>query len=246
MCDDGEVRVELVVVMLAVAGCDNLFGLTTIDPLADAPGIDGTGTDARDGAVITGDAPPPAGLGCVTPLLVEHFTATTPCSPWGSPYMASNATMSEGSHSLLIQPASQLDSLAGCRSNATYLWTGGVVIVRTKQILTGMGPYTMLQTHGGGDVAIGAGDGTLKFQRTDGSLIWAAAPYQSVAMQWWRLRAVGGMIYAEFSPDGNAWTELGHQMLAVTSISIDVMASSGVSSSPPGVAEFTDLYVCSQ
>lgn len=211
-------RIFASLLLVGASGCDFIFRL---DPVP-APVIDASAIDMpvrEDGAQEPADAPvdTPAKIACGMTVVDDSFAGTTPCANWGG-FFANNANVTSGGGSLTISVTSTAtEANGGCNSNP-YLFAGAGVIAHLTSVTTGNNSYNGIQVGGTNlDAALNVNMGVLKFQTRSASTTWVAAVYSASTMAWLRLwpdRGTGQVV-ADYSPDGQTWTELGRQTMSL-------------------------------
>jgi len=209
-------RPSALLLLLATSGCDFIFRLDPVPtPAIDASTVDLPGHD--DGPEEPTDAPvdAPAKIACGMTVVDDTFAGPTPCANWGS-FFATNANVTSGGGQLVISVTSTAtEANGGCNSNQ-YLFAGAGVIAHMTSVTTGNNSYNGLQVAGSSlDAALNVNMGTLKFQTRSASTTWVSATYDATAMAWLRLwpDRTTSEVVADYSPDGQTWTELGRRSM---------------------------------
>jgi len=191
----------------------------------------------------TADAGKATGDGNVDRCFQDDFTGPTVCAPWGMEYHDLGATISEAG-ALVITPAAQVNSIAGCTSLTDRPFGSGVTVAVTD-IVRGLDTYTALQLHGP-DVQINATDNDhyLHFQRSTGVDLSTPVKYDPT-LKWWRIRPVGtDMIVGEYSMDGKIFFPLGSVAMTVPAV-IGVELEAGTNQATvSGTGTFEQLLIC--
>ena len=171
-----------------LAGCDWAFSLSHLDaPLPDAPAC---------------------------PLESDAFDGPGVCDAWGYPLSAGSHVERIENGELVLLPGGSTPNNTGCVSRLAFPFELRGANVEVTAVGAGAAQYNSLIAFWGGDTAdgtmIGASVTTIGLRDASG-MMRGSAPYDPVAMRWWRLRPSDDRseVIAELSPDGHAWTELG-------------------------------------
>lgn len=146
----------------------------------------------------------------------DMFTGLTPCAGWGASFTSNTAAVTSGNGELRITVTSSAsESNAGCNSGQ-FLFIGSGVIAHITSITTGINSYNGLQIHGSSlDAALNVNGGFLKFQTSNAGTTWNFTTYDAVTMAWLRMwpDRTSNDVVAEYSADGQTWTELGRRAM---------------------------------
>ena len=198
------------------------------------------------------DGAPEIAYGCSDAGAATGFDnlGAGPCQPWGSSTM-NNATMVETDGELVITPSTTAGptTYAGCFHFKKVPFVEVFADV-THALDTTAAPdaYTALQVFGA-DINTSAGyemdHGKLEFRDLVAGNVIASAPYDPVAMRWWRIRPDGAAIVGEVSSDGSEWKELGRlHTPPPSSISINIGAGTTSLDAVPTGARIGSINVC--
>ena len=200
-----------------------------------------TADAAMPDAAKTSDAPiQSAGL-CANPQLDEHFTSAMPCNGWGTRF-SSHSSVTEGAGHLSIT-LQQTSSDGGCDSTSSYAIGPVGVIVEVPAVINVMDGYTALQFQGI-DRSLGFNNHELLFATLNSQTVFASMPFDTATMRFWRMRASGSGIVAEYSADAMTWLPLGAQATTLAGpIKIALIAGTNDVSSGD-TAQFARFVVC--
>jgi hypothetical protein len=192
--------------VLVVAGCDRLLGLASVQRLPDAEPT----PDVPDGPTLR-DAIDASLQTCAQPVLVDDFTMTDPCKPWGAFSFAGSgsASASEGSGTLEFDV--QDNTYASCDASPRIATPYGGLEVRVTQTPGGaMSSVSLISTALGATIYVYAGTLTLALPGS-GQPAVASMQYDSTQMQFWRLvpDVANSAIAGDYSADGLTWMRLG-------------------------------------
>lgn len=218
--------------MIVVGGCGFTIPGVPIDGAADGAPPDLTQPD--------GTAPVP----CANPILDEPFTDPVPCAPWADGFMT-NGTLTQGNGMLSVSLVTGSASAVGCTAKTSRPLAAGGAIVELPQVVSGGGTYTQLQVLKAESVSLGVNGTQFRYANNSGSSVYRAAPYDAVAMRWWRLRPDpgGAAIIAEYSADGTTWVLFHTQATVLENMKVMVIVGSNGGTSN-GTSQFTRLVTC--
>jgi hypothetical protein len=226
---DPMARVVLgVSVALALAGCDVAFRIDHVSE-HDGGGADTTASPACDAAFI------------------DDFDDGVPCASWATPNLFGDAMLTETDGAMIVTPGVAAGNAAGCFSKSSFaLGTEGVIVEVSAVIGGNNGEYTLFGFPPPVDLAISAGTGELRFQDNAGGADHGRRTYLPADMRWWRMRPVGNDVIAEYSANGQMWTQLGNPVpVAAKTIEIGLIAGLATDqTSGTGRAVFEQLLVC--
>lgn len=217
------------------AGCDYILRIDHIDPPGDG------GSDAprpTEDSSVSSDAK----TLCAVPLLRDTFDGPVICAPWGTSYADLGATVAEQG-TLVLTPAGQIGSIAGCLTPGSSQPFGSGVTAIVTELVRGTNAYTVLQIHGPEVQIKGTGTGTLLFETSGGQALGATVLYDP-AMKWWRIRPEGNAIVGEYSTDGALWTRLGSSpQVPPSTVGIEIAGGTD-STFVMGAGVFDELVIC--
>jgi hypothetical protein len=238
-------RAHCIVALLA-SGCDLVFGAKPLAPPSDAASLDAV-PDAPP------DAPPDART-CQPQLIHDDFTGTSLCDGWGTP---TGLAAMEGGGMLAITPvASTPGSQGGCFSSTPVAFGPDGVFLQVTTIVNEAdnngsgGTFIFFQTRSptpGNGVTLNMSVGGSMLSVQAGSTT-AAAPYDPIAMRWWRIRPVPELpaVVGEVSPDGLTWqTILSAPGPVPTSVTLEFTSGEYGNGVPaPGTTTIEGFNIC--
>lgn len=192
--------------LIACTGCDVIFGLQRKPD------------DAAPDAAKAGDAGDldAASALCDAPLLEDTFSIPPACEAWGAPTAAgASLALSEGMLVISLQASSDL-AFGGCTHHALTPFNAGGIELHVPQVVDAADAYVVFHAYAA-DASTQV-DASMLYQGSQLSLFAGSErtprvmrAYDDSAMQWWRLRPApdGKSVLAEYSPDGESYTELG-------------------------------------
>jgi hypothetical protein len=208
-----------------------------------------SGDDDDDGG---GDAPVSGDAGsgsCLDPGIGDSFDSPTVCD-WGSA-AGNNTTLTQTGGALLMTPAPDIIDASGTCARSGVAFTPAGVFAEVSGIVTNFTSLQFVDDSDGdwGIESLGSGlepivGSVLEVFQPSGE-IGSGTPYDPVAMRWWRMRPVGGVVVFETAPDGLHWT--------LVTTSTDPAPTLGLAQvgtfmrSPdadPGIARFEGIDVC--
>lgn len=228
--------------MLALAGCDSVFGLFRVELPIDAS------IDAQQ---------------CTNPIVSDDFElAGPPCGTWGMVQgTASSVTRSGGA--LVITPPTGVKVSAGCKTSSLMPFTAGGVFVKvpTVEIANGYSDLQVITYTTINDATFNANTGLSAMQFSVGLIdqescivgpcfYYAEGPYSADEMLWWRVAPTndGHTLTASFAADGVHWIEFGHRDLLPPALAAYVQTAliggNVGGTSAPGMTEFDSFNIC--
>jgi hypothetical protein len=174
----------------------------------------GTGGGGGCGVPVTA-APGPCGAGSIG-TVVDDFNDDATAPMWATYAIPPSAiSVTEKTGAVVIDAAGTKDTFAGYVTAGSYSLAGCQVSLEVRSAPVSASASTHLtfspdpstQT----DVLeINVGGATLlRRVVVSGVEVKHSVPYDPVCHRFWRLRELGGTTYAETSPDGKTWYELG-------------------------------------
>ena len=222
-----------VVITLALAGCNQIFGISAASPLPDAP------------ASI--DAPP-----CAVPVFTDSFDVGPPCSSWAFPDMTT-ATVSVANGQLVIAPEPDMGvTRGGCISQATMPFgESGAFFQVTSTV--GDGEYKFADVDFDHYTTTITWGGSLTFTRADNNdltappIMIAATTFDAQRTSWARVRPSSdrSQMIAEIASDGSTWVQLGiDDFAAPQMVGIQILGGTFQSEDVPTPITFDGFDVC--
>ena len=191
--------------LVAFAGCDGVFGLSSVPPLPPDAGSGGP-------ADVAPDAPP-----CVMPVVHDSFDSLPTCGSWGAAFGDDTGTTATAMNStLVIQPGFGGDGTAS---------HGGCIAPGQSSFSAGF--FMQVKAPPAGNEYLTA---SLYFATTDVTVHWTATAisltqggtergnkdFDPLKTTWVRVRPADDAlsVVAETSPDGRAWTRFAEATVA--------------------------------
>lgn len=235
-------RSSLALFGLVVVSACGFAGKQGSGETIDGATADGAGSDTpmRDAGIdaMVDAAPRPF---CPEGSRLDYrFDGNTPCDGLGVAYTNGSASLTQGGGVLRAAPT-QANSNAGCVEQNPDDWEA--VIVELDAALIGNGNYTSFQL-GGLDRALGVVNDRLVFEALNPTAEIAAAGYVAADMRWLQLRRDGGVVVAEYSPDGMFWKELARIATPAGKMRANVVGGYSSGTNVTGEARFDRLIVC--
>jgi hypothetical protein len=240
-------RVGLLLCAVASGGCDLLFQIDRVPARDDANGPNDTLGDGRltDGDMLNADA----ATACANPSFYEPFTGSTACSAFGASAYMTNAdvTQMNGVFSVTPHTSGAQNPNGGCSTPAAdipFKGGSGLTIIVNRSVM-GTGAYTNVLARGA-NAQIQVLNGSLHFQNASGGDIGSPVPYNPIAMRWWRIQPVGSnAMSAAYSSDGEMWTPLGAEYMAVPPDHIGIdMTVGAIPAGIVGTTIIDQIMVC--
>ena len=232
--------VRLFVALALLAGCDQLWGITRLQPASDA-------TVAIDAV--------PADAACQPQVIHDDFTGTQLCDHWGTP---SGLDAVEGGGMLLIAPQPNTGgSQGGCFSAAPVAFGDDGIFIKVASVVAqdgdgSGGSYMFFTIYS----PVPADAATIQLS-IGANRLAAVAPnnvtegsvaYDPDQMKWWRLRPDHDLpgVAADVSPNGFTWQTIGRAPGTIpTSVIVQFTAGTyGNGLADPGKAAIEDFNVC--
>src|SRR6185295_12132104 len=190
---------------------------------------------------------------CVPGSIVDGFDAVVPavdaCQPWGVVFGTADVEVRDGA--LTITPTSIPGSYGGCDSDIdhpTPFGDRGIFVVVHNLVTTGHNLASFSLDGGQVRASLSTLQGRLRLTDVTTEVV-ASAPYDPVAMRWWRLRPdrKAERTIAEYAADGYHWSRLGEADGRPESVIIELAAGldqNAVLDGVPAVTRFDHLDVC--
>jgi hypothetical protein len=185
---------------------------------------------------------------CETPSINDAFEPSPgdPCTSWGHVY--GNAIVDGTDRGLTITPRPLQGASGGCDADREVALGLGGVFVEVAAVLANPGGYTGFAITELPGVEIDVIDGRIEIgEFIAGSVPTVRAPYDPIAMRWWRLRPdhAAHAIIGEHSPDGVHWTILG-TVDVEPPMTTAVQLSAGLDDdiANPGTSVFASFNLC--
>jgi hypothetical protein len=201
---------------------------------------DGGGQVGDDGGSGSGSGSDPSNS-CVSPGYGDTFEEALPCNAFGMP-VVTNGGLNTSNGTLTITPNANVNSMAGCaRANAVFGNAGAFVEV--SQADPSPGETVLLIQIGAQTTGITVTPPFIAYFDPSGNTVTTA--YDPTAMRWWRLRPVGGGLFAETSPDGKTWTRFASSSPGITGTgTVAIFVQTDNTNTAPGTAKIEGIDVC--
>ena len=207
-------RVVVGSIALCLGACDQVWGLDRNDVL------------------------PTCGAG--TALIVDDFSGSNTCLPWGDAFEHPGSTASQENGAL--QVVVHTKGAAGCTSKNPVDFTAHTLFARVSDVIPTAGAYTSMNANQ--TESITEVNGNLYYQDANGGA-YEHLGYEPGAMRWWRLDAHGGIVTASYSADATTWLELGHRTQTPTvPDNIALLAGLAMDEDTVGASTFDYVLLC--
>ncbi|TMQ05699.1 MAG: hypothetical protein E6J91_39960 [Deltaproteobacteria bacterium] len=182
---------------------------------------------------------------CRPPPIADAFDSKLPpCQTWGAQFGRAQVELQDGM--LAITPLGDGQNSGGCQSSDPIAFEGDGIFVEVPQVLPPGHGFVLLSAQGGSNApTLGVEDDRLTLRIPARSI--ASAPYDPVAMRWWRLRPdrAAGATIAEYAADGVHWKQLGIVDLErEPQINIQLIVGIDTVDPRPATAHLDRLDVC--
>lgn len=188
-------------------------------------------------------------VACSMPAVFDDFSAAgPPCGTWGfATNLVASARLASALH--VAPPAPATNQVANCTADG-YAFDRGT-FVEISSVITAPSGYVQLAafdpTHAI-EMIYYVDSGKLEVADETGVRAnLGAAPYDPIAMRWWRLRRASGGMAAEYSPNGRSWIQLGFKPATSTMFTAGrVVFGAGyyATESSPGTTVIEGWNVC--
>lgn len=225
--------------VVALAGCDRVFGIDPITPI---------------------DAPP-----CTMPEITDDFSdMSLPCGTWGTLQTDGHAAwLVRQNHQLIVTPEDGVLGFASCNSKSSMPFGPSGVFVELSEVVgaQGFGIFQMLtynsftDTTHNANTQFTAESAFIALRDQDscgpsGCTDFQDGAYVASQMHWLRMIPTNGgaTITAQVSADGFAWVEFGHRDLPAGALAnyvkIGIGAGNNGLTTPVGRMVFDAFDVC--
>jgi hypothetical protein len=215
--------------LLLLAGCNKLFDLTAVGPLPDAA-----------------DAPPDsARFSCQQPLLIDEFTDSAPCAPWGELVPSGMVVATDGNMMLVLELSNMGEAQCRTPAGTGIALPAGGLVVQAAQVPAGSTSYMALSSTAL-DLELYEQSGMLFFAHAGGSPVFGSIQYNAAEMQFWRIDPLPTMTAnASYSSDGITWIKFATGSFTPPTPPIDIKIKAGAFNiGAPTQAIFEHLLAC--
>jgi hypothetical protein len=221
-----------VIALLTCAAC----GRVGFDPFGDGGGSgddDGSGSGSGSGSDLPNS--------CVSPGYGDSFDEAFPCNAFGMP-IVTNGGLATSNGTLTITPNANANAMAGCARPSSAFGAAGA-FVEVSQAAPSPSQTVLVVQVGAKTAGITVQPPFIVYLDPNANTVMTS--YDPTAMRWWRLRPVGGAMYAEASPDGLTWTRFASSSGGFTGTgTVAIYVQSDSTNPAPGTAKVEGIDVC--